>query len=122
MSIRKELTIAAGDAGDESTYVFNLGKRYPIIIIGCNDTDGIDAATTMSALASMNSSDDLADVWYEDGSAIWVSGTLPATSGGTFRFWLRGAAGAQRLQIVLSNAIETSKPTTFYVEGHGALN
>ena len=122
MSIRKELTIAAGDAGDESTYVFDLGRRFAIIQVGCDDTDGIDLATTMSALASMFGADSLADVWLEDGSAIWVSGTLPAGSGGTFRFWLRGAAGARWVQVVLSNAIETDKPTTIFVEGHGPLN
>lgn len=116
MAVRKTVTIAAGSASG----AVDLERRYPVILVGCADTDGIDASTTLSAAVDHLGDGDYLDVWFEDGSAIWVSGTLEASDDGTFNFWVRGAFGAQRIQFTLSNNVEAMKSVELIVWGLGA--
>ena len=96
-SDEKTVTIASGD-----TYgaPIDLGRNYSFIVLKCDDASNIQASTTLTLHVAYGDSDTLAPLYGD--TAVYASATLP-TSGG-FAFWVKEAAFAQRLLIVLSKA------------------
>ena len=111
-SDRQTFTIPNGADGSAVAAV-DLARNYSFVVISCDDASDIPASTLMTAEVADDDSGALNPLYMQDGSASWVSGTLP-TSGG-FRFWLSHAYGVQRLRLILSN--NTTGAVDFHIYG-----
>lgn len=94
-------TIPSGATGS-AVALADLGKPYTFILVRCEDTDGIDTSTTMTALIKYAAADTACDLWEQNAVQKWTSGTLPATDNGTFGFVLIHALGIRHIGFVLS--------------------
>lgn len=99
-SDRQTFTIPNGADGSAVAAV-DLDRNYSFLVISCDDASNIPASTVLSAEVADDDSGALNPLYMQDGSASWVSGTLPSSGG--FRFWLSHAYGAQRIRLILSN-------------------
>ncbi|MFA5377699.1 MAG: hypothetical protein WC455_18255 [Dehalococcoidia bacterium] len=109
----KTFTIPAGATGAAVEQI-NFGRNYAYLLVLCEDCDGVDAATTMSAQIAMESGGVMCDLYEKDTPGTkWVSGNIPAT--GTLAFLLLHAFGAQYFRLILSKV--TTAPVTFKIYG-----
>jgi len=98
-----EQSFSIGSAATGSAVAMvDLGKPYAFILVRCEDTDGIDASTTMTAQVAYVSTDTACDLWEQNAAQKWTSGTLPAADNGTFAFLLTNAFGFRHIRFVLS--------------------
>jgi len=116
ISGEKTFTIAAAADGSAVAAV-DLGANYAMILVYSTDLSKVDASTALTALVGYDDSDTLVDLYTEDDpSTLWSKSAIPAT--GTMAFFLRSAAGARQLRLVISN-VANGGSVVFKVRGMG---